>query len=87
MCCRGEAKAWSWAHFGQGTGPILLDALKCTGNELFLDQCPHGDWEQHNCDHMEDAGVSCSPYTGTTPLHDDTEVLFIAPDHQLIMTI
>uniref|UniRef100_A0A667ZYE8 Neurotrypsin n=1 Tax=Myripristis murdjan TaxID=586833 RepID=A0A667ZYE8_9TELE len=59
----GVAKAWSWAHFGQGSGPILLDAVKCTGNELFLDQCPHGDWEQHNCDHMEDAGVSCSPYT------------------------
>ncbi|XP_077594333.1 neurotrypsin-like [Stigmatopora nigra] len=59
----GVAKAWSWAHFGQGSGPILLDAVKCTGNELFLDQCPHGHWEQHNCDHMEDAGVSCSPYT------------------------
>uniref|UniRef100_A0A8C3AU80 Neurotrypsin n=1 Tax=Cyclopterus lumpus TaxID=8103 RepID=A0A8C3AU80_CYCLU len=59
----GVAKAWSWAHFGQGSGPILLDAVKCTGNELFLEQCPHGDWEQHNCDHMEDAGVSCSPYT------------------------
>ncbi|XP_056152706.1 neurotrypsin-like [Lampris incognitus] len=59
----GVAKAWSWAHFGQGSGPILLDAVRCTGNELFLDQCPHGDWEQHNCDHMEDAGVSCSPYT------------------------
>ncbi|XP_047464834.1 neurotrypsin [Mugil cephalus] len=59
----GIAMAWSWAHFGQGSGPILLDAVKCSGNELFLDQCPHGDWEQHNCDHMEDAGVSCSPYT------------------------
>ncbi|XP_037133612.1 neurotrypsin [Syngnathus acus] len=59
----GVAKAWSWAHFGQGSGPILLDAVKCTGNELFLDECPHGHWEQHNCDHMEDAGVSCSPYT------------------------
>ncbi|CAB1338129.1 unnamed protein product [Coregonus sp. 'balchen'] len=61
----GVAKAWSWAHFGQGSGPIQLDAVRCTGNELFLDQCLHGDWEQHNCDHMEDAGVSCSPYTGT----------------------
>ncbi|XP_055737093.1 neurotrypsin-like isoform X1 [Salvelinus fontinalis] len=59
----GVAKAWSWAHFGQSSGPILLDAVRCTGNEVFLDQCLHGDWEQHNCDHMEDAGVSCSPYT------------------------
>lgn len=65
VCCRGVARAWSWAHFGQGSGPILLDAVTCTGNELFLEECPHGNWEQHNCDHMEDAGVSCSPYTGT----------------------
>uniref|UniRef100_A0A3B3UI76 Neurotrypsin n=1 Tax=Poecilia latipinna TaxID=48699 RepID=A0A3B3UI76_9TELE len=78
----GVAKAWSWAHFGQGSGPILLDAMKCTGNELFLDQCPHSDWEQHNCDHMEDAGVSCSPYTdgvvrlvgGDTPWEGRVEV-------------
>uniref|UniRef100_A0A8C6UST9 Si:ch73-127m5.1 n=1 Tax=Neogobius melanostomus TaxID=47308 RepID=A0A8C6UST9_9GOBI len=66
----GVAKAWSWAHFGQGSGPIFLDAVKCSGNELFLDQCHHGDWEQHNCDHMEDAGVSCSPYT-------DSDVCFV----------
>nr|XP_057917976.1 neurotrypsin isoform X1 [Doryrhamphus excisus] len=79
----GEAKAWSWAHFGQGSGPIMLDAVSCTGNELFLDQCPHGDWEQHNCDHMEDAGVSCSPYTdgvvrlvgGDSPWEGRVEVL------------
>uniref|UniRef100_A0A672FWI1 Soluble scavenger receptor cysteine-rich domain-containing protein SSC5D n=1 Tax=Salarias fasciatus TaxID=181472 RepID=A0A672FWI1_SALFA len=69
----GVAKAWSWAHFGQGSGPILLDAVKCSGNELFLDQCPHGDWEQHNCDHMEDAGVSCSPYTGSQHTHTHTQ--------------
>lgn len=61
---RGIPKAWSWAHFGQGRGPIQLDAVQCTGNELSLDECPHSGWEQHNCDHMEDAGVSCNPYTG-----------------------
>ncbi|KAI1887087.1 hypothetical protein AGOR_G00202510 [Albula goreensis] len=59
----GIPKAWAWAHFGQGTGPIQLDAVQCTGNELSLEECPHGGWEQHNCDHMEDAGVSCSPFT------------------------
>ncbi|XP_029926880.1 neurotrypsin [Myripristis murdjan] len=59
----GVAKAWTWAHFGQGSGPIFLDGVQCTGNELSLEECPHNNWEQHNCDHMEDAGVSCNPYT------------------------
>uniref|UniRef100_A0A8C1XBE4 Neurotrypsin n=1 Tax=Cyprinus carpio TaxID=7962 RepID=A0A8C1XBE4_CYPCA len=61
VCC--SEIAWSWAHFGQGSGPIQLDAVQCTGNELSLDECRHSGWEQHNCDHMEDAGVSCNPYT------------------------
>ncbi|XP_067092741.1 neurotrypsin isoform X1 [Osmerus mordax] len=59
----GVPKAWTWAHFGQGSGPIFLDGVQCTGNELSLEECPHNNWEQHNCDHMEDAGVSCNPYT------------------------
>ncbi|TMS04316.1 Neurotrypsin [Larimichthys crocea] len=60
---RGVAQAWTWAHFGKGAGPIWLDGVQCTGNELSLEECPHNIWEQHNCDHMEDAGVSCNPYT------------------------
>uniref|UniRef100_A0AAQ4P3S8 Neurotrypsin n=1 Tax=Gasterosteus aculeatus aculeatus TaxID=481459 RepID=A0AAQ4P3S8_GASAC len=59
----GVAKAWKWAHFGQGVGPIFLDGVQCSGNELSLEECPHNIWEQHNCDHIEDAGVSCNPYT------------------------
>ncbi|XP_065153009.1 neurotrypsin [Paramisgurnus dabryanus] len=59
----GVPKAWTWAHFGKGTGPILLDGVQCTGNELSLEECPHAPWGRHNCDHMEDAAVSCNPYT------------------------
>ncbi len=64
----GVPKAWTWAHFGQGTGPIMLDGVHCTGNELSLEECPHAPWGQHHCDHMEDAGVACNPFTG----EDDT---------------
>uniref|UniRef100_H2ZTM1 Serine protease 12 n=1 Tax=Latimeria chalumnae TaxID=7897 RepID=H2ZTM1_LATCH len=60
----GVAKAWPWAHFGQGSGPILLDEVECTGNELSLDECQKNNWGNHNCDHIEDAGVSCNPFTG-----------------------
>ncbi|NWW22645.1 NETR protein, partial [Falcunculus frontatus] len=54
----GTPKALSWAHYGQGSGPILLDEVQCSGNELSLDQCKKSDWGQQNCDHIEDAGVS-----------------------------
>ncbi|NXU70105.1 NETR protein, partial [Oreotrochilus melanogaster] len=65
----GNPKALSWAHYGQGSGPILLDEVECSGNELSLDQCKKSDWGQQNCDHIEDAGVSCDPFT--VPLLQD----------------
>ena len=52
--------ALSFAFFGQGTGPIFLDDVRCTGNELTLLSCPHNGINNHNCGHHEDAGVRCS---------------------------
>uniref|UniRef100_A0A3Q0RZU5 SRCR domain-containing protein n=1 Tax=Amphilophus citrinellus TaxID=61819 RepID=A0A3Q0RZU5_AMPCI len=51
---RGEA------YFGPGTGTILLDNLKCRGTETSLQSCSHISWDVHNCNHSEDAGVTCS---------------------------
>ncbi|XP_051541074.1 scavenger receptor cysteine-rich domain-containing group B protein-like [Myxocyprinus asiaticus] len=47
------------AYFGPGHGTILLDNLKCTGTEATLMQCSHIAWNVHNCDHSEDASVTC----------------------------
>ncbi|XP_027886212.1 scavenger receptor cysteine-rich domain-containing group B protein [Xiphophorus couchianus] len=58
--CGGATHAWGQAHFGPGTGTILLDNLKCRGTEAFLQQCSHISRNVHNCDHSEDAGVTCS---------------------------
>ncbi|XP_035856878.1 neurotrypsin isoform X3 [Sander lucioperca] len=59
----GVAKAWGQAHFGKGSDRVWLDEVRCTGNELTLEQCPKSAWGEHNCLHSEDAGVSCNPIT------------------------
>ncbi|XP_072526522.1 neurotrypsin [Salminus brasiliensis] len=59
----GTARAWVRAYFGSGVGRVLLDEVSCTGNELAIEQCPKSAWGEHNCDHTEDAGVSCTPLT------------------------
>ncbi|XP_061882234.1 neurotrypsin [Entelurus aequoreus] len=59
----GVARAWGQAHFTQSSGRVWLDEVRCTGNELTVEQCPKSSWGEHNCLHSEDAGVSCSPLT------------------------
>ncbi|KAL0165946.1 hypothetical protein M9458_037790, partial [Cirrhinus mrigala] len=45
--------------YGQGTGPIHMDELNCTGKERTLWDCP-AVTNGHDCGHKEDAGVVCS---------------------------
>ena len=49
------------ASFGQGSGPILLDSVTCSGNESTLASCGHlGVGVTRSCSHSKDAGVRCS---------------------------
>ena len=55
--------AYSYAYFGQGSGPILLDNVACTGSESILANCSHlGIGITRSCSHSEDAGVRCNSY-------------------------
>ena len=47
------------AVFGEGSGPIFLDDMRCTGLEYRLFDCPHRGLEVSNCTHSSDAGVRC----------------------------
>ena len=58
-CCIAGATAVQIAQFGQGTGPIFLDGIRCTGNEDRLVDCDHNGIGVHSCNHTQDAGVVC----------------------------
>ena len=51
------------ASFGQGSGRVWMDEVKCSGREYSIQQCNHGGWGRADCGHKEDAGVKCHyPY-------------------------
>ena len=60
---KSDAIAYTGAHFGQGTGPILLDNVACTGAEYNLTSCRY-DADTSDCRHYEDAGVRCNTTCG-----------------------
>ncbi|KAL7860897.1 hypothetical protein AOLI_G00172460 [Acnodon oligacanthus] len=60
MGCGRAVRATESVHFGQGSDPILLDDVQCSGSESSITACRHNGWGKHNCRHSEDAGVVCS---------------------------
>ncbi|KFZ63553.1 Deleted in malignant brain tumors 1 protein, partial [Podiceps cristatus] len=76
--CGQAIVALGSAYFGQGSGSILLDNVKCKGNEASLSFCDHSGWMIHNCDHYEDVGVVCSEMTPTVPTTPAAEMTPLA---------
>ena len=58
LCISTDATPRLSAYFGQGTGSILRQYLRCSGTESRLIDCPNSG---SSCNHAEDAGVTCLP--------------------------
>ena len=55
-----SGRAIGSAGFGQGSGPIWLNSVTCTGNESTLASCGHaGVAIIRDCVHLKDASVKC----------------------------
>ncbi|XP_047198100.1 soluble scavenger receptor cysteine-rich domain-containing protein SSC5D-like [Hippoglossus stenolepis] len=57
--CGRARSALQNAAFGQGSGPIWLDDVICSGREPSITHCRHPGFGVHNCRHHEDASIIC----------------------------
>lgn len=61
---RNTSKAYGGAIFGEGSGPIWMNTVNCSGSEANLTECRHRGWGVSDCDHGKDVSINCLPPNG-----------------------
>uniref|UniRef100_A0A8C7PKY5 SRCR domain-containing protein n=1 Tax=Oncorhynchus mykiss TaxID=8022 RepID=A0A8C7PKY5_ONCMY len=61
LSCGPATEAPHQAHFGEGSGSILLDDVACMGSEGSLLECSSGGIGNHDCGHDEDESLFDCP--------------------------
>ncbi|KAM5254798.1 scavenger receptor cysteine-rich type 1 protein M130 [Hipposideros larvatus] len=82
--CGSALESLKEAAFGQGTGPIWLNEVKCKGNESSLWDCPAKSWGHSDCGHKEDAAVICSG-TATKEPSNSTGYAFLVASGVILL--
>ena len=79
VACRQAGYPYSEGiqSFGQGSGPVWLTIIRCTGDEERLEQCWHDGWRRILCsyNYCSDLGVRCRGKCGTRKTHSVTRTM------------
>ncbi|XP_076105846.1 scavenger receptor cysteine-rich type 1 protein M160-like [Mytilus galloprovincialis] len=54
-----KPKVYPNGHFGETSGPVLMDRLGCSGRETDISTCSFAGWGRTSCQHNQDVGISC----------------------------
>ncbi|XP_072132633.1 scavenger receptor cysteine-rich type 1 protein M130-like [Mobula birostris] len=57
--CGAALRAYDYARYGEGSGPVFTTNVECGGSEATLQECKSEPWGDTGYSHSEDAGVVC----------------------------
>ena len=67
--CGPVVSAPQRARFGQGSGRIWMDEVRCTEEDSRLEDCSFRGWGHHDCQHTEDASAICGIIYSINTIH------------------